>query len=75
MSAGVPTATRLTITGTPWSAPPFTLNPKRPWVSGLMVTVMTPVSGVRVSREMSWAVSWVESGDGGKTEVSLTVLA
>ena len=39
------------------------------------MTVTTPLSGVRVSRETSWWVSWVESGEGGKTEVSLTVLA
>lgn len=31
------------MTGTPWSAPPFTLNPNLPWASGRMVTVTMPV--------------------------------
>ena len=71
MSAGVPTATRLTMTGTPWSAPPFTLNPKRPCVSGLMVTVTTPLQA------SSWTVSGLAVTVSllGSGEVSRTVLA
>ena len=42
-SAGVEPATLETMTGTPWSAPPFTLKPNLPCESGRMVTVTMPV--------------------------------
>ena len=56
-SAGVEPATLETMTGTPWSAPPFTLKPNLPCESGRMVTVTMPVEEPVVDPLTSLAAS------------------